>query len=51
MDKKADFVWSHLANIILVLALVVVLLLAIYFLRGNLSNLWDQIVEFLRFGG
>ena len=49
MNKKADFVWSRLATIILVLALLVVLLVAVYFLKDKLFELWDKILEFLRF--
>ena len=51
MNKKADIVWGKIVNIILVLALVVVLLLGVYFLRDYLHDLWDKVVDFLRFGG
>ncbi len=50
MNKKADFVWSNLATIILVLALLVVLLVVVYFFKGELFDIWDEILEFLRFG-
>ena len=51
MGKKGEIVWEHIVNIILVLALVIVLLLGVYFLRNYLHDLWDKVVEFLRFGG
>ena len=51
MNKKAEFVWSKLANIILVLVLLFVLLAVLYFLKENLDEIWRKIVEFLRFGG
>ena len=49
--KKANFVWSKLGNIILVLALLIVLVLAVYFMRDYMSEIWGKIVSFLRFGG
>lgn len=49
MNKKADFVWSKLATIILVLALLVVLLVIVYFFKDEMFDIWDELLEFLRF--
>ena len=51
MNKKADFVWSKVATIILILVLLVILLFAIYFLKDNMYEMWSKIVDFMRFSG
>ncbi|MBS1267034.1 MAG: hypothetical protein MAG795_01005 [Candidatus Woesearchaeota archaeon] len=51
MRKKAElsFVWSKLINIALVLALLIILILAVYFLNDNSKDIWKSISNILRF--
>jgi hypothetical protein len=51
MNKRGDFVWSNVASLILVLALLLVLLIAFFLLKDNIITIWQSISDFLRFGG
>lgn len=50
MRKKGEFVWSRLANIILVLVVLIVLLVGVYLFRDYMYELWKKITGFIRFG-
>jgi hypothetical protein len=50
MDKKGSFVWDHLGQLVLVLAVLIVLLVVILLLKDNLISIWNSIKDFLRFG-
>ncbi|MBW2971231.1 hypothetical protein KY320_03665 [Candidatus Woesearchaeota archaeon] len=48
--RGIEFAWTKLANIILLLALLVVLIIGISFMRGYGFELWARISGFFRFG-
>ena len=49
--KKGDIMISKLGKIVLIVALMLVLLIVIYFMRDEMYEIWEKLFDFLRFGG
>ncbi len=48
--KRGEFVWSKLANMILILALLIILIAGIFLLSDYGNEIWEKLVAILRFG-
>lgn len=50
MEKKG-IMWDTLGWWIIILVVLVILVIALFAMRGNMSTMWDKIVDAMRFGG
>jgi len=50
MRKKGTFGWEQIAKILLWVLLLLLIIVIIGLFRGKISNLFESIIQFLRFG-